>query len=82
MIRTLLKSVREYKKSSVLTPVFVSIEVIMECIIPFVIAQLINQIQAGCEFEVIAKYGGVLIIMALISLLFGVLAGQTCATAS
>ncbi len=82
MIRTLLKSVREYKKSSVLTPVFVSIEVIMECIIPFVIAQLINQIQAGCEFEVIAKYGGVLVIMALISLLFGVLAGQTCATAS
>ena len=82
MIRTLLKSVREYKKSSVLTPVFVSIEVIMECIIPFVIARLINQIQAGCEFEVIAKYGGVLVIMALISLLFGVLAGQTCATAS
>lgn len=82
MIRTLLKSVREYKKSSVLTPVFVSIEVIMECIIPFVIARLINQIQAGCEFEEIAKYGGVLVIMALISLLFGVLAGQTCATAS
>lgn len=82
MIKTLLKSVREYKKSSVLTPVFVSIEVIMECIIPFVIAQLINQIQAGCEFEVIAKYGGVLVIMAVISLLFGVLAGQACATAS
>lgn len=82
MIRTLLKSVREYKKTSVLTPIFVSIEVIMECLIPFVIAELINEIQAGCEFSVIAGYGGILVIMAVVSLTFGALAGRTCATAS
>lgn len=82
MIKTLLKSVREYKSSSILTPIFVSIEVVMECLIPFVIAELINEIQAGCEFKVIAGYGGVLVVMALVSLTFGALAGRTCATAS
>lgn len=82
MIKTLLKSVREYKSTSILTPIFVSIEVIMECLIPFVIAELINEIQAGCEFKVIAGYGGVLVVMAIISLTFGALAGRTCATAS
>lgn len=82
MIKTLLKSVREYKSSSILTPIFVSIEVVMECLIPFVIAELINEIQAGCEFKVIAGYGGVLVAMALVSLTFGALAGRTCATAS
>lgn len=82
MIKTLLKSVREYKRSSVLTPIFVSIEVIMECLIPFIIAQLINRIQDNCEFAEIAQYGGILVIMALISLTFGTLAGNTCATAA
>ncbi|MBD5115686.1 MAG: ABC transporter ATP-binding protein [Ruminococcaceae bacterium] len=82
MIKTLLKSVREYKSTSILTPIFVSIEVIMECLIPFVIAELINEIQAGCEFKVIAGYGGVLVVMAIVSLTFGALAGRTCATAS
>ena len=82
MIKTLLKSVREYKSSSIWTPILVSIEVIMECIIPFITAELINQIQAGCEFSVIAMYGGILIVMALVSLIFGTAAGRTCATAS
>ena len=82
MIKTLLKSVREYKRSSVLTPILVSIEVIMECIIPFITAELINQIQAGCEFSVIAMYGGILVAMALVSLGFGTAAGLTCATAA
>ena len=50
--------------------------------LPFVIAKLINEIQAGCEFEVIVKYGVVLAVMAVISLIFGVGAGKTCAVAS
>ncbi len=54
----------------------------MECLIPFIIAELINQIQAGCEFGVIAKYGAILAVMAIISLCFGVGAGKTCAVAS
>ena len=82
MIKTLMKSVREYKNSTIWTPILVSIEVIMECIIPFITAELINQIQAGCEFSVIAMYGGILVVMALISLVFGTAAGRTCATAS
>ena len=59
-----------------------SLEVIMECIIPFVIAQLVNQIKAGCEFSVIVKYGLILIAMAALSLLFGAMAGTVAATAS
>ena len=80
MIKELSKCIREYKKPSILSPVFVSFEVIMECIIPFIIAQLVNRIKAGCEFSVIAKYGLVLVLMAALSLTFGALAGSYCAT--
>jgi ATP-binding cassette subfamily B multidrug efflux pump len=82
MIKELGKSIREYKKVSIITPFLVALEVVMECIIPFVIAQLVNQIKAGCELKVIAGYGLVLVIMAGLSLLFGALAGMTCSTAS
>ena len=82
MLRQLMKSIREYKKPSWMTPVLVSIEVVMECIIPFVIAGLVNQIKAGCGLDVIAKYGAVLVVMAAVSLAFGAWAGATCATAS
>ena len=64
MIRELAKSIREYKKVSIMTPILVSMEVVMECLIPFIIANLVNQIKAGCEFQVIAVYGLVLVLMA------------------
>ena len=54
----------------------------MECIIPFIIAELVNQIKAGCDLGVIVGYGLILIVMAGLSLMFGALAGSTCATAS
>ena len=82
MVSQLLKSLREYRKATIITPLLVVFEVVMECIIPFVIANLVNQIKAGCELSVIVKYGVVLIIMAALSLLFGALAGITCSTAS
>ncbi len=82
MIKLLAKSIREYKKASLITPLLVSLEVVMECVIPFVIAELVNQIKAGCELDVIVRYGLVLTVMAGLSLLFGALAGSTCATAS
>ena len=82
MLKELAKSIREYKKTSLATPVLVSLEVVMECIIPFIIAELVNQIKAGCEIEVIVKYGLVLVVMAGLSLMFGAFAGSTCATAS
>ncbi len=54
----------------------------MECIIPFIIAELVNQIKAGCEMKTIINYGLVLAVMAILSLIFGAAAGITCATAS
>ncbi len=82
MYKELMKSIREYKRDSILSPIFVSLEVLMECIIPFITANLVNQIKVGCEFKVIAIYGVVLIVMAGLSLLFGALAGSAAATAS
>lgn len=82
MIKTLARSIREYKKASILTPILVTGEVILECIIPFTIANLVNQMQAGCGMDVIVKYGVQLVLMAILSLVFGVAAGNTCATAS
>lgn len=82
MIKNILACVREYKKPSILAPVYVSIEVVVECIIPFLIAKLVNNISAGSGIDVIIKYGVVLVIMAGVSLMFGALSGSVCATAS
>ncbi len=82
MFRTLIKSIREYKRDTILTPVLVSLEVVVECIIPFIISILVNQIKAGCEMSVIVRYGGILILLAALALLFGWGAGTTCASAS
>ena len=82
MIKILAKSIREYKKPAILTPILVTGEVVFECIIPYLIAQLVNQIQAGCEMIVIVKYGTILVVLALLSLLLGAMAGSYCATAS
>lgn len=82
MVKTLMGCIREYKKPSILTPIFVSVEVIVECIIPFFIAKLINHIEDGSETKLVLLYGAALIGLAFISLFFGALAGSTCATAS
>ena len=82
MIKTLARSIREYKKTAILTPLLVTVEVILECIIPFIIARLVNEMQAGCGMDVIVNYGIQLVAMAILSLIFGVAAGNTCATAS
>ena len=82
IVKTLARSIREYKKTSILTPLLVTVEVVMECAIPFVIANLVNQMQAGCSMDVIVRYGTALLVMAVISLIFGGAAGATCANAS
>lgn len=82
MIKTLSKSIREYKKDSLLTPLFVSLEVVMEVIIPVFMANLIDfGIDEG-NLSYIVKMGAALFISAIISLLFGALAGKTAANAS
>ena len=82
MIKVLSRSIREFKKASILTPLLVTVEVILECAIPFVIANLVNQMQAGCSMDVIIRYGAVLVAMSITSLVFGAAAGATCAAAS
>ncbi len=82
MIKTLAKSIREYKKSSILAPLIIAGEVVIECIIPLVTAQLVRQIQGGCGIGVIAQYGLILILLAAASLSCGALAGHFAAIAS
>lgn len=81
MIQTLGKSIRQYRKESIKTPVFVTLEVIMECILPLVMAELIDEMTATSMNPVI-KYGIALFIMAMLSLVFGILSGKYAATAS
>jgi len=82
VIKELVKSIGEYKKVSILTPILVSFEVVIECIIPFITANLVNEIKNGCDLNTIVKYGIILIIMAFLSLAFGTIAGFTSATAA
>lgn len=81
-IKRLLGSVREFKLQSVLSPVFITLEVIIECIIPFITKNLIDSIEANCEIPVISRYGGILIVLAVLSLASGALAGHFSAVAS
>ena len=83
MIKILMKSLREFKNDSIKTPLIVSGEVIMECLIPFVIARFVNLLQQGqATMDVIVKYGILLLALAVLSLLFGAWAGITAANAS
>ncbi len=82
MWKTLIQSIREYKKPTILAPVFVTLEVIIECIIPFITALLVNQIKAGCTFGVVVRYGLILIVLASMSLTLGWLSGKSAATAA
>lgn len=82
MIKKLASCVREYKKDSVLAPLYVSIEVVLEVIIPFLMAKLIDLGIDGGSIPYILKIGAALVICAVISLIFGVLAGRSAAVAS
>ena len=82
MIKTLARSIREYKKNSILTPLFVMLEVLFEVMIPFIMAGLIDQgIDAG-DMGVILRLGMLLLASALIALTFGALSGRNAAIAS
>lgn len=82
MWKKLIQSIREYKKATILAPVYVTLEVIIECIIPFITALLVNQIKAGCPYDVVVRYGLLLIVLASMSLTFGWLSGRSAATAA
>lgn len=82
MVRKLLKSVREYKKHSILSPIFVTFEVLMEVVIPLLMANLIDFGIDDGNLEYIVKMGVVLLVFAVISLAFGALSGRSAAIAS
>ena len=82
MIKKLARYIKGYKKDSILTPIFVMLEVIMEVLIPFLMADLIDKGIDGGNIPLIIKLGVALLIGAFISLFFGALAGKTAATAS
>ena len=82
MIKRLLKSVREFKKDALLTPFFVVLEVVMEVIIPLVMALLIDKGIDGQDMAAIWKYGIILVVCAMLALVFGAAAGTFAARAS
>lgn len=82
MIKKLLASVREYKKPSILAPIYISLEVVMEVVIPLLMAKLIdNGLEKG-DLSYVFIVGGILVLCTVISLLFGVLSGSCAAEAS
>ena len=82
MIKKLMACIREYKRPTLLTFLFIVGEVIIECLIPFITANLVNQMKADMEMKTLLTIGISLVVMALVSLCCGGLAGYTSAKAS
>ena len=82
MIKRLAGCIREYKRPTLLTLIFIIGEVIIEVFIPFIAADLVNQIKNGAQMSTVMLQGGLLILMAICSLACGAIAGYTCAKAS
>lgn len=82
MIKKLMKSIREYKKPSILTAAFIVLEVFLEVLIPFFMATLIDKGIDEGEMSVVVKYGIIIICFAILSLTLGALAGKMAARAS
>ena len=82
MIKKLIKSVREYKKETILTPIFMILEVIMETLIPFFLACLIDDGVKVGDMSVITRFGIYLVISAIISMIFSIVAGVLASKAS
>ena len=82
MIKKLAGAIREYKKPAILSPLLIAGEAGLDCILPLITAGLINNIRTGCDMSLIVKDGLILVVIALLSLLCGVLAAIYSATAA
>lgn len=78
-IKLLMKSLRENKKDTVLSILFVSLEVVCECALPFVMAKLIDN--SGVDWKSLLIYGGILVVLATCALVFGIISGKRAARA-
>lgn len=79
MVKTLLKSVREYKKPSLITPLFMVLEVVCECLIPLMMSKMLA---GNAPMSQILKYGAIMLVLACLSLTSGILGGRFAAIAS
>ena len=82
MIRTITRCLREYKKPAFLTVLFIALEAVIEAIIPYITAELVNHVKRCVEMSFILRTGLILLLMTAVSLACGGLAGYTCAKAS
>lgn len=82
MFKRLARSIREYKKHTILTPLMMIGEVGLECTIPLITKDLINALESGCDMSQILRYGVLLILMAISSMSCGILSGWFAATAA
>lgn len=81
MIKTLAKCIGKYKKESIITPIFTAVEVFLEILIPFITASIIDKgIQAG-DMRKVGIYGGIMLVIAFLSLFCGIQAGKYAAAA-
>lgn len=82
MLKRLAQCVREYKIPTILTLIFIVGEAVIECIIPFVTADMVNKIEGGANISEVISIGLILALLAVLSLCCGGIAGYTCAKAS
>lgn len=82
MIQQIVKQVKQYKRPSLLTPLFATLEVIMEVLIPYVIAAIVDKGIDGGNIHAVYLYGAIMLVLAMCSLMFGILAGKYAAAAS
>ena len=81
-MKSILAQVKQYKRDSILTPIFTALEVLMEVLLPYVTAMIIDQGIQQSDFNKVLLYGGLMLVMASLSLTFGALAGKYGASAS
>ena len=82
MLRTIAKQIKQYKRPTLLTPLFAALEVVMEVLIPFVISSIVDEGIKKGDMKATGIYGVIMLVLAMFSLLFGVLAGKYAADAS
>lgn len=82
MLKHLAACIREYKKATILTLIFIVGEAVIETIIPFITAELVNLVKRGTDLSIVLKIGAVLAVLACLSLACGAIAGMTCSRAS
>ena len=82
MLKTLIKQIGSFKTASILTPIFIGLEVVMGVLIPYVTSWIIDEGIAKNHLGNVYKYGGIMLVLATLSMLFGILAGRFSAKAS